>query len=135
MSGIAHGAVGGVGKGGCLLSLVNLWLGERFEIDAVAALVRDENNWPRCDDTDGDLENFPLLDDHAGYPHNLLSPLVMSFWWVLMSLHNVWPAIVGAPAVIEGGTVGFSLKYDAKHVLDDMVGHVPVRNNEYFSKS
>ena len=41
---IAHGAGRGVGKGGGLLGAANLRLGVRFEMDAVAALVREENN-------------------------------------------------------------------------------------------
>ena len=41
---IAHGAGRGVGKGGGLLGVANLRLGVRFIMDAVAALVRDDNN-------------------------------------------------------------------------------------------
>lgn len=38
------GLRGGLGKGGGLLGAANLPLGERFVMDAAAALVRDENN-------------------------------------------------------------------------------------------
>ena len=41
---ISHVAGRGVGKGVGLLGAANLRLGVRFEMDAVAALVREENN-------------------------------------------------------------------------------------------
>ncbi len=41
---IVHDAGRGLGKGGGLLGAANWRLGERFIMDAAAALVRDENN-------------------------------------------------------------------------------------------
>ena len=64
---IARDAGRGLDKGGGLLGAANLPLGERFVMDAAAALVRDENNLPTRDDTEGESEAFPSSDDRADW--------------------------------------------------------------------
>ena len=54
-------------------------------MDAAAALARDENNWPKREEIDGKLDDFPALDDRInggesppGFPESIGCVLVVS---------------------------------------------------------
>jgi len=57
----------GMVTGWVTLGVANLRLGERFDMESAAILVRDDKYWPMHEDTFGDSGAFLALDNCAGW--------------------------------------------------------------------
>jgi hypothetical protein len=64
---ITPGAGGGIDAGCVLLGAAKLSLGERLEMELVAARIRGDKKLPTRDDTVGDLDTLPASRNRVGW--------------------------------------------------------------------
>ncbi len=64
---ITPGACGGIDAGCVLLGAAKLSLGERLEMELVAAWIRGDKKLPMRNDTVGDLDTLPASGNRVGW--------------------------------------------------------------------